>query len=327
MGCTGMPEVEMISGRNKCEIYRNCGGDAQVGYCSLEGTHFLYQQNALNIADYAWKFFDKHALPLPDADGDGIDDQDDNCVNVANPDQADADGDCIGDACECSTPADCDDGMFCNGSETCTNGACSAAAAPCAAGQACDEASRQCGVGGSTSRAGTGGSAGGVAGGGVAGTGPANPAVAGVAGAPVSTSAGAGGAAAIISMVGASGAAAVATTVGASTAAGSGSATQPVSGPTIQGCGCNMLGSRQAAGRSVGASSLGFLLLLASGARRHRQAVPARASARSSTTATNRIRAPQREQASTSNPKARFISGRAGAAQARAPRRPRRVSP
>ncbi len=146
---------------------------------------FVYQQSVLNVAERAWTFFDKHALPLPDADGDAINDQDDNCVNVANPDQADADGDCIGDACKCSTPADCDDGKFCNGSETCTNGACSAAAAPCAAAQSCDEASRQCGDGGSASRAGAGAAAAG-AGGGVAGAGPANPAVARVAGARVS---------------------------------------------------------------------------------------------------------------------------------------------
>jgi poly(3-hydroxybutyrate) depolymerase len=280
MGCTGMPEVEVISGRNKCEIYRDCGGDAEVGYCSIEGSHILYQQSVLNVAERAWTFFDKHALPLPDADGDGVDDQDDNCVSVANPDQTDADGDCIGDACKCSTPADCDDGKFCNGSETCTNGACSAAAAPCAAGQSCDEASRQCGDGGSASRAGAGGPAAG-AGGGVAGAGAANPAVAGVAGAPVSAgrtaagSPGAGGAAAVTATVGAGGGA-VDATVRASTAAGSGSVMQPVSSTASQGSGCSTLGSRQAAGRSIGALSLGFLLLLARGARRHKHAVPAR---------------------------------------------------
>jgi hypothetical protein len=271
MGCTGMPEVEMISGRNKCEIYRDCGGDAEVDYCSIEGSHILYQQTVLNIAERAWKFFDKHALPLPDADGDGIDDQDDNCVNVANPDQADADGDCIGDACKCSTPADCDDGKFCNGSETCTNGACSAAAAPCAAGQSCDEASRQCGDGGSTSRAAAGGPAAG-AGGGVVGTGPANPAVAGVAGATVTASAGRTAAA---DRAGTSDATAVATTVDASTAAGSGSVTQPVSSTASGGCGCSTLGSRQAAGRSTGELSLGFLLLLARRAAGTRRRSPA----------------------------------------------------
>lgn len=270
MGCTGMPEVETISGRNKCEIYRDCGGDAEVGYCSIEGSHILYQQSVLNIAERAWKFFDKHALPLPDADGDGIDDQDDNCVNVANPDQADADGDCVGDACKCSTPADCDDGKFCNGSETCTHGACSAAAAPCATGQACDEAGRRCGDGASTSRAGAGSPAAGAAAG-VAGAGTVNPAVAGVAGGSVSASAGRTAAA------GAGAAAVVAAMAGAGTAAGSGSRTQPVSGTATQACGCSTLGRMQAARRSIGALSLGFLLLLARSPRRHRRAVPAQA--------------------------------------------------
>lgn len=38
--------------------------------------------------------------PPPDADGDGIPDSSDNCVNKANADQADVDGDAIGDACD-----------------------------------------------------------------------------------------------------------------------------------------------------------------------------------------------------------------------------------
>jgi hypothetical protein len=41
---------------------------------------------------------------LPDADGDGVCDAIDNCVNMANADQADADGNGLGDACE-STPS------------------------------------------------------------------------------------------------------------------------------------------------------------------------------------------------------------------------------
>ena len=38
--------------------------------------------------------------PNKDSDGDGILDKDDNCPNVANPDQTDTDGDGVGDACE-----------------------------------------------------------------------------------------------------------------------------------------------------------------------------------------------------------------------------------
>lgn len=42
-------------------------------------------------------------VAAPDADNDGVPDATDNCVNVSNPDQADADSDEIGDACD-STP-------------------------------------------------------------------------------------------------------------------------------------------------------------------------------------------------------------------------------
>ncbi|HET8932572.1 MAG TPA: PHB depolymerase family esterase [Polyangiales bacterium] len=257
MGCTGMPEVETISGRNKCEIYRHCGGDAEVGYCSLEGTHILYQQSVLNVAERAWKFFDKHALPLPDADGDGVDDQDDNCVHVANPDQADADGDCIGDACQCSKSADCDDGKFCNGAETCVAGACSAAAAPCPADQSCDEASRKCGDGSLASRAGAGGAEAGAAGGGVAGAVPVSPAVAGGPATSVGASAVEGSAGVVGAL-----------TTSARPSADSGSPAQPASSSASASGGCSMLGRRQALGRPGGALTLLGLLLLARSARR-----------------------------------------------------------
>lgn len=46
-------------------------------------------------------FWDVGCIPeSPDADGDGILDEVDNCPDVANPDQADFDGDGLGDACD-----------------------------------------------------------------------------------------------------------------------------------------------------------------------------------------------------------------------------------
>ena len=38
--------------------------------------------------------------PVPDADGDGVRDAEDNCVNTPNAGRRDADGDGIGDACD-----------------------------------------------------------------------------------------------------------------------------------------------------------------------------------------------------------------------------------
>jgi hypothetical protein len=64
-------------------------------------------------------------LALNDADGDGLFDGFDNCIDVFNPDQADQDGDGVGDACQANRCGDgaigpdelCDDGS--------RNGACS----------------------------------------------------------------------------------------------------------------------------------------------------------------------------------------------------------
>ena len=45
------------------------------------------------------------SVPAFDADGDGVIDSQDNCVNIANPSQADCDNDGIGDACEIAAGA------------------------------------------------------------------------------------------------------------------------------------------------------------------------------------------------------------------------------
>jgi hypothetical protein len=46
------------------------------------------------------------AAPGPDADGDGIDDSTDNCPALANPSQADYDGDFVGNACDADDDGD-----------------------------------------------------------------------------------------------------------------------------------------------------------------------------------------------------------------------------
>jgi uncharacterized repeat protein (TIGR01451 family) len=44
----------------------------------------------------------------PDGDDDAVADESDNCRSVTNPDQADADGDSVGDACDAAEPQACD---------------------------------------------------------------------------------------------------------------------------------------------------------------------------------------------------------------------------
>lgn len=44
----------------------------------------------------------------------------------------------------CTADADCDDGLFCNGAETCVNAVCQAGTDPCEEGQTCDEDNDVC---------------------------------------------------------------------------------------------------------------------------------------------------------------------------------------
>ena len=60
-------------------------------------------------------------VPSGDSDGDGVTDDVDNCPTVANADQADADGDGIGDACEADTTADSDGDGVADDADNCPN--------------------------------------------------------------------------------------------------------------------------------------------------------------------------------------------------------------
>ncbi len=45
---------------------------------------------------------------------------------------------------ECTSDADCDDGLFCNGTEACFNGNCSSSSVPCAFGETCNDITDTC---------------------------------------------------------------------------------------------------------------------------------------------------------------------------------------
>jgi hypothetical protein len=66
----------------------------------VTGTNDTGNGDTYNATAAAFNFSVLAEAPDLDADGDGIDDEDDNCPNVANPDQTDSDGDGIGDACD-----------------------------------------------------------------------------------------------------------------------------------------------------------------------------------------------------------------------------------
>ncbi len=71
--------------------------------CTIEDTYTLIDGNCECIGQV-----------VPDSDGDGLCDEEDNCPDISNPDQTDTDGDGYGDVCEpCDIGEPCDDGEVC----------------------------------------------------------------------------------------------------------------------------------------------------------------------------------------------------------------------
>ncbi len=69
------------------------------------------------------------------------------CGHSGDPCDADAGEVCneVTDHCdECTVDADCDDGLYCDGVETCTDAECVAGTSPCAADEVCDETNEAC---------------------------------------------------------------------------------------------------------------------------------------------------------------------------------------
>jgi rhodanese-related sulfurtransferase len=80
----------------------------QSGHRSALASEFLDSRGFLHVysMDGGMSAWEGDTVTCVDTDGDGINDDRDNCPNVSNPDQKDTDQDGIGDACE-GAPSHC----------------------------------------------------------------------------------------------------------------------------------------------------------------------------------------------------------------------------
>ena len=125
VGGTGQVTISNIPERARVEIAGpSTGFVPQIvcdGNCNstevvpnlMEGTYNIQSQTFTPAYCYAFATVlvgnDVCATQGGDNDGDGVCDNEDNCVAIANPDQADMDGDGIGNVCDDTPNGDCND--------------------------------------------------------------------------------------------------------------------------------------------------------------------------------------------------------------------------
>lgn len=74
-----------------------------VGSDTIE--FYARRSSIIHTNNFSWSFDGAIVASDPDADGDGVSDSADNCINTSNPGQEDSDSDEVGDACD-SCPSD-----------------------------------------------------------------------------------------------------------------------------------------------------------------------------------------------------------------------------
>ena len=87
------------AGAKSVTFSSNVAGDYAITHSITGGLSGALYNNQANWTLHV------NAASAPDRDGDGVPDSSDNCPNNANPDQADADGDGLGNACDSNTYA------------------------------------------------------------------------------------------------------------------------------------------------------------------------------------------------------------------------------
>jgi len=139
-----------------CELHEECSEPT----CTVQIPENILAADNYGYQLPAYGYQGEVCFLSADADGDGVPDDDDNCpitpngpeggtcvegdvgnTCMSNDDcvyggfcsmnQEDSDSDGIGDACECEVDADCNDGLWCTGTEACVNNACVPGISPC----------------------------------------------------------------------------------------------------------------------------------------------------------------------------------------------------
>jgi len=135
--CTESVEPALLADGNNCAVGTDCssnncaapysGVSASPICCSAnrcyDGEQCVLDKSLLTLLDGRTLLCNAGTWAADD-DGDGVRNQEDNCPAISNPNQADVDGDSIGDACEINLLAT---GTSCTSNDQCESNSCTTA--------------------------------------------------------------------------------------------------------------------------------------------------------------------------------------------------------
>ncbi|MFK8016042.1 MAG: thrombospondin type 3 repeat-containing protein [Gammaproteobacteria bacterium] len=91
----------------RVEIPATVGGAFKLTFDDAQNASFVSSQGFVYDDLVVFLTSTINVVPVPDVDGDGVNDLEDNCTVEANPEQVDADGDGIGNRCDADFNQDC----------------------------------------------------------------------------------------------------------------------------------------------------------------------------------------------------------------------------
>ena len=103
----GFPNEQVRLFDISLEVPNTVGAEFTLDFADAENASFVSSEGFVYDDLAVFLTTQLNVVPIPDSDGDGVNDLQDNCTLAPNPAQTDADGDGIGNICDADLNQDC----------------------------------------------------------------------------------------------------------------------------------------------------------------------------------------------------------------------------